>query len=180
MVGNIGKVSKAFIISLFFFVFFSPHHARSQGWSDIKIRSLPDSSFALIEFDKDGKKMRHLAYRDRNGNIDIDQLIYCLGTFGDETWLNPEEEEIARRNLEEHYLRFRLNQTKEGIKVSININKAPLKDLVGLPNIGPVTAVKIYKFRVIHGPFQGVEDIKKVGGIGPATFAGIRYYIKVQ
>jgi len=180
MIKNIGKVSKAFIICLFFFFFFSPHHVHPQGWSDIKIRSLPDSSFALIEVDKDGKKMRHLPYRDRNGNIDIDQLIYCLGTLGDDTWLNPEKKEIARRNLEEHYYRLRLNQTKEGMKAPININKAPLKDLVRLPNIGPVTAVKIYKFRVIHGPFQRVEDIKKVEGIGPATFAGIRYYIKVR
>jgi competence ComEA-like helix-hairpin-helix protein len=180
MIKNIGKASKAFVGCLFLFVFFSPHHAHPQGWSDSKIRSLSDSCFALIEVDKDGKKVRHLPYRDRNGNIDIDQLIYCLGTFGDEAWLDSEKKEIARRNLEEHYYRLRLNQTKEGMKVPININKAPLKDLVRLPNIGPVTAVKIYKFRQIHGPFQRVEDIKKVEGIGPATFAGIRYYIKVR
>lgn len=180
MIKNIEKAPKVFIICLFLFVFLSPHHAHPQGWSDIKIRSLPDSSFAVIEFDKDGKKVRHLPYRDRSGNIDIDQLIYCLGTFGDETWLNPEKEEVARRNLEEHYYRLRLDQTKEGMKVPININKAPLRGLVRLPNIGPVTAVKIYEFRATHGPFQRVEDIKKVGGIGPAIFTGIRYYIEVQ
>ena len=180
MIGNIGKLSKVCIICLFLFAFLSPHHAHTRGWSDIKIRSLPDSSFAVIEFDKDGKKVRHLPYRDISGNIDIDQLIYCLGTFGDETWVNPEKEEIARRNLEEHYYRLRLSQTKEGIKAPIDINKAPLKDLVRLPNIGPVTAVKIYKFREIHGPFQRVEDIKKVEGIGPAVFTGIRYYIEVR
>ncbi len=180
MIKNIEKAPKVFIICLFLFVFFSPHQTHPQGWSDIKIRSLPDSSFALVEVDKRGKKVRHFPYRDRSGNIDIDQLIYCLGTFGDETWVNPEKEEVARRNLEEHYYRLRLNQTKEGMKAPININKAPLKDLVRLPNIGPVTAVKIYRFRATHGPFQRVEDIKKVGGIGPAIFTGIRYYIEVQ
>jgi len=180
MITNIEKAPKVFIVCLFLFVFFSPHQTHPQGWSVIKIRSLPDSSFASVEIDKHGKKIRHLPYRDISGNIDIDQLIYCLGTFGDETWLNPEKEDIARRSLEEHYYRLRLDQTKEGMKAPININKAPLKDLVRLPNIGPVTAVKIYRFRATHGPFQKVEDIKKVGGIGPAIFTGIRYYIKVQ
>jgi len=170
----------ALIVSVFFVVFLSPYRAHSQEWSDIKIKSLPDSSFALVEIDRDGRKVRHLPYRDMNGTIDIDQLIYCLGTFADETWIEPEKKEIARRNLEEHYYRFRLKQSKEGIKEPININTASLKDLVRLPNIGPVTAVKIYKFRASQGPFKCVEDIEKVEGIGPAIFASIRYYIMVR
>jgi competence ComEA-like helix-hairpin-helix protein len=119
-------------------------------------------------------------YMDMNGTIDIDQLIYCLGTFADETWIEVKKKEIARRNLEEHYYRFKLKQSREGIKEPININAASLKDLVRLPNIGPVTAVKIYRFRTNHGPFECVEDIKKVEGIGLAIFAGIRYYIGVR
>ena len=145
-----------------------------------KIKSLPDSSFTMMEVNKDGTKVRHFAYSDINGNIDIDQLIYCLGTFSDETWLKPENIETARKSLEEQYYRFKLNQTKEGIKEAVNINTANLKDLVRLPNIGPVTAVKIYRFRETYGLFKNVEDIKKVEGIGPAIFAGIKYYIKVR
>jgi len=173
----IKKICKAFIIFIFFF---SPYQAHCQGWSDIKIKSLPDSSFALIEIDKEGRKVRHLPYRDLSGTIDIDQLIYCLGTFSHETWLEPEKKGIARKILEEHYYRFRLRQSKEEIKEPININTSSLKDLVRLPNIGPVTAVKMYKFRETQGPFQSAEDIKKVEGIGRAIFAGIRYYIKVR
>jgi len=45
-----------------------------------------------------------------------------------------------------------------------------------LPNIGPVTAVKIYRFREAYGLFKNVEDIKKVEGIGPAITACIRYW----
>ena len=177
MVKNIVMV---LIVCMLFFVFPCPYQAHSQGWSDSRIRSLPDSSFALIEIDKDGRKVRHLPYRDINATIDIDQLIYCLGTFSDETWIEPEKKEIVRKKLDEHYYRFRLKQSKEGIKEPIGINTAGLKDLVRLPNIGPVTAVKIYKFRETEGPFKCVEDIEKVEGIGPAIFAGIRYYIKVQ
>lgn len=177
MVKNTVMVLIAFV---FFLIFFSPYRAHSQEWSDIKIKSLPDSSFALVEIGKDGRKVRHLPYRDMNGTIDIDQLIYCLGVFADETWVEPEKKEIARRNLEEHYYRFRVKQSKEGIKEPIDINTASLKDLVRLPNIGPVTAVKIYKFRANQGPFKRVEDIEKVEGIGPAIFASIRYYIRVR
>jgi len=140
---------------------------------------LPDSSFALVEIDKDRKKVKHFPYKDIDGHIDIDQLIYCLGTFSNEKWLKPENKEIARKHLEEHYYRFKLNQTKEGIKESININTASLKDLVSLPNIGPVTAVKIYRFRE-QRPYKRIEDVKKVEGIGPAIFAGIKFYIKVR
>jgi len=66
------------------------------------------------------------------------------------------------------------------LQSAININTANLQDLVRLPNIGPVTAVKIFRFRETYGLFKNVEDIKKVEGIGPAIFAGSKYYIKVR
>jgi competence ComEA-like helix-hairpin-helix protein len=177
MIKNIGK---AYIVCILFFIFVLPYCAYSQGWPITKIKSLPDSSFTMIEVTKDGTKVRHFAYRDIHGDIDINQVIYCLGTFSDETWLNPENSETTRKSLEEHYYRFKLNQTKEGIPTAININTANLEDLVRLPNIGPVTAVKIYRFRETYGPFKDVEDIQKVEGIGPAIFAGVKYYIKVR
>jgi len=177
MVNNIGK---AYIVCILFFIVVLPHYSYSQGWPVTKIKSLPDSSFTMIEVTNDGTKLRHCAYRDIHGNIDINQLIYCLATFSNETWLKPENIETTRKCLEEHYYRFKVNQTKEGIPTAININTANLEDLVRLPNIGPVTAVKIYRFRETYGLFKDVEDIKKVEGIGPAIFAGIKYYIKVR
>ena len=79
-----------------------------------------------------------------------------------------------------YYYRFKLRQVKEEMTKPVDINKASLKDLVRLPNIGPVMAVRIHKYRETHGLFQSVEGIKKVEGIGPAIFAGIRYYITVR
>ncbi len=73
----------------------------------------------------------------------------------------------GRPQLSYNY-RFKLRQVKEGMTESVNINKASPKDLVRLPNIGPVMAVRIHKYRETHGLFQSVEDIKKVEGIGPA------------
>jgi competence ComEA-like helix-hairpin-helix protein len=141
---------------------------------------LPDTSFAVIEFDESGKKVRHCPYKDENGTIDMEQVIYGLGTIGQETWVREENKELARRDLSEHYYRFKLEQLKSDLKKPVNINRATLKELVRLPNIGPVTAVKIYAFREANGFYQSIEEIKEVEGIGPAIFDGIRFYITVR
>lgn len=175
------------IISLFFVsgVFVSllllPHPAAGvEGWPDHKTRVLPDSSFALVEFDEHGNKVRHFPYRDMNGHVDINQLIYCLGTFGNETWIRPENSKAALKHLEDHYRRFRAKLLQDDQTPPVNINEADLKDLVRLTNIGPVTAVRICEYRENHGRFMTTEEIKKVEGIGPATFAGIKHYIVVH
>jgi competence ComEA-like helix-hairpin-helix protein len=151
-----------------------------QPWSDLTVRSLPDTSFALVETDRNGRKVRHFPYRDMEGFVDVNQLIYCLGTFGHESWMDPKHKETARRHLEEHYQRVKVKQAKEEMTKPINMNKADLETLVRLPNIGPVSAVRIQAFRKTHGPFQHIEDVKNVQGIGVSTFAGIRHYIVVK
>ncbi len=61
--------------------------------------------------------------------------------------------------------------TQSGSSVElININTATLDELDDLPGIGPTTAQKIVDYRTEHGPFQSIEDIMNVSGIGPATF----------
>ncbi|MBW2570202.1 MAG: hypothetical protein JRE47_12780, partial [Deltaproteobacteria bacterium] len=72
-----------------------------QGWSDITIHLLSDSSFAVVEV-KEGKKIRHCPHHDLNGEIDEEQLIYVLGTLEGETWLYQENKEIAKKHLESH------------------------------------------------------------------------------
>ncbi len=62
----------------------------------------------------------------------------------------------------------------------ININTATLAQLDTLPGIGPTTAQKIIDYRNQHGPFQKIEDIMNVAGIGPATFDNIKTLITVQ
>ena len=61
----------------------------------------------------------------------------------------------------------------------ININTATLAQLDSLPGIGPTTAQKIIDYRTTHGPFQKIEDIMNVSGIGPATFDKLKDLITV-
>ncbi len=58
----------------------------------------------------------------------------------------------------------------------ININKATAKELESLPGIGPALAKRIIEGR----PYEKIEDIKKVKGIGPKTFDKIKDKITVK
>jgi competence protein ComEA len=61
----------------------------------------------------------------------------------------------------------------------ININTATAEELEALPEIGPVMAAKIVAYRTTHGPFETIEDIQDVDGIGPKTFEAIKDLIEV-
>ena len=63
---------------------------------------------------------------------------------------------------------------------TININTAHPKDLERLPGIGEKRAGDIVAYREANGPFEQVEDIQRVSGIGEATFEGLRQYICVR
>ena len=56
----------------------------------------------------------------------------------------------------------------------ISINKASAKELTSLPGIGDAKAKSIVEYRTNNGPFQSIEDIKKVKGIGDSIFAKIK------
>jgi competence protein ComEA len=61
----------------------------------------------------------------------------------------------------------------------VDINTASAADLDGLPGIGQSIAQRIVEYRTANGPFQAIEDLRKVKGIGPALFAKITPLIAV-
>ncbi|OQY20506.1 MAG: hypothetical protein B6I35_10500 [Anaerolineaceae bacterium 4572_32.2] len=61
----------------------------------------------------------------------------------------------------------------------VNINTAMASELESLPRIGPTTAQRIMEYRETSGPFETVEDIQNVPGIGPTTFEGLENLITV-
>lgn len=62
----------------------------------------------------------------------------------------------------------------------ININTAQPSELQRLPGIGPALAARIVAYRDAWGPFDRVEDIMEVSGIGPVKFANMKHLIKVR
>jgi competence protein ComEA len=61
----------------------------------------------------------------------------------------------------------------------VDINAATATELETLPGIGPKTAVTIVEYREANGPFETIEDIMEVPGIGEGTFEKIRGGITV-
>ena len=62
----------------------------------------------------------------------------------------------------------------------VNINTATAAELETLPRIGPTTAQRILEYREVNGPFETIEDIQNVPGIGSATFKGFEALITVR
>ena len=56
----------------------------------------------------------------------------------------------------------------------ISINTATLEELMTLPGIGESKAKDIINYRESNGPFNTIEDITKVTGIGDSIFAKIK------
>ena len=61
----------------------------------------------------------------------------------------------------------------------ININSASVNELETLPGIGATYAKKIVDYRLENGPFESIEEIQKVEGIGPVTYDKIKDLISI-
>lgn len=61
----------------------------------------------------------------------------------------------------------------------VNINMADQSKLETLPGIGSVKSQSIINYREEHGPFQKVEDLLQVNGIGEKTLENIREQVTI-
>lgn len=58
----------------------------------------------------------------------------------------------------------------------IDVNTADVYDLQRLPGIGEKRAGDIIAWREEHGPFQTLDELVQVSGIGPGILEGLRAY----
>lgn len=68
---------------------------------------------------------------------------------------------------------------QEGLTEPININTATASDFDKLPGIGASKAESIVQYREKNGPFEKIEDLKEISGIGDALFEKIKDYITI-
>ncbi len=62
----------------------------------------------------------------------------------------------------------------------LNLNRATVDELMALPGIGPALAERIVEYRGRNGPFQTVEKITEVSGIGEKTLEKFRSRVCVE
>lgn len=60
------------------------------------------------------------------------------------------------------------------------LNSATISELVALPAIGPKIAARIVAFRRQHGPFERLEQLTQVNGIGAKTLEKLRPLLTVE
>jgi len=65
-------------------------------------------------------------------------------------------------------------------QILISLNQADAKALKSLPGIGKKTASNIIAYRLEHGPFEKINDLKKVEGIGQKMLEKILPYLTID
>lgn len=70
-------------------------------------------------------------------------------------------------------------ESQASVQASVNLNKASAEELMTLKGIGPKTAERIIAYRQEQGPFQTVDQLVMVKGIGNAKFEKLKDRITV-
>ncbi|MEM9189667.1 MAG: helix-hairpin-helix domain-containing protein [Myxococcota bacterium] len=63
---------------------------------------------------------------------------------------------------------------------TLDLNRASAEELQRLPRIGPALAARIIAHRTDVGRFEGPEELVEVRGIGNATVARLRPFLRVD
>lgn len=62
----------------------------------------------------------------------------------------------------------------------LDLNAAAEEELTALPGIGEALARRIVEYREANGPFESVEELTEVSGIGPAKLAALEGLVTVE
>jgi len=60
----------------------------------------------------------------------------------------------------------------------IDLNRASAEEIADLPGVGPGTAARIVAARAAGGPFEGVDDLLRVRGLGRKRIEALRPWIR--
>lgn len=72
------------------------------------------------------------------------------------------------------------DQVAAAVGASVNLNQADTTELQNLPGVGPALAERIVSFREANGPFQTVDQLTDVPGIGAKKLEKMRGHLRLQ
>jgi len=56
----------------------------------------------------------------------------------------------------------------------VSLNRSSAEQLDSLPGVGPALAQRILQYRLAHGPFQSLDQLRHVSGIGPRKYEDLK------
>lgn len=134
-----------------------------------------DASTAMVTVYICGRVARAGVYEVEAG-ARVSDVLAMAGGPGKDAGL--EAINLARKVIDEEKIFIPAAGQSQGSSL-ISINSASSQLLQTLPGIGPATAQKIVDYRQQQGPFNTVEDLKKVAGIGDKKFQDIKDLISI-
>ena len=103
--------------------------------------------------------------------------LSAQGKFLSASWTTTQDNNKHSMNCD---FRSYNSASMTSIQLLININEANEAELTLLPHIGPSLANRIILYRSSMGPFQKVEDLQNVKGIGPRIVNQVKDYCTVE
>ncbi len=73
----------------------------------------------------------------------------------------------------------RMPVAQEAGREKVDVNKASFEQLQEVPGIGSATAQRIVEWREQHGPFETLDDLLNVRGIGVKNLEKLRPFLTV-
>lgn len=132
-------------------------------------------AFGVVRTTPDGTRGEE--WRERLKDLELRASRIGAGAWELTNWSRlPEERREARRDEDEIAVARQSASAKKTILGPIDLNSASLDDLMGLPGVGEIMALRIVENR----PYQNVEDLMKVSGIGPKSLEKIRSFVLVK
>ena len=62
----------------------------------------------------------------------------------------------------------------------IDVNQASADDFINLPGIGPAIAERIIQYRIKHGKFHNLEELKNIYGISDKKFKKLKRHLSID
>lgn len=120
----------------------------------------------------DGKSKRD--YQDTLRDLELQAAKRGSGAWAKTDWEKlPAERKLERDENEELE---QSTETKLSTGTRIDLNKAARDELMRLPGVGEVTALRIIEGR----PYKSVDDLDRISGIGSKTLERIKPLLEVR